>query len=150
MEATVEYEQNKKSSLMPMIVAASSFFLLGFIAWINGSLMPYLKQMLELTPFKTSLIIFTFYISVTFSAIPSAKVIRKIGYKNSMALGMLIMMTAALLYIPAAKTHMFEVFLAAQIIYGIGFTLLQTAVNPYVVKFNQKNPLRYVLVSWAF
>ncbi|WP_462164604.1 N-acetylglucosamine MFS transporter NagP [Pseudoalteromonas xiamenensis] len=135
MEATVEYEQNKKSSLMPMIVAASSFFLLGFIAWINGSLMPYLKQMLELTPFKTSLIIFTFYISVTFSAIPSAKVIRKIGYKNSMALGMLIMMTAALLYIPAAKTHMFEVFLAAQIIYGIGFTLLQTAVNPYVVKF---------------
>ncbi|MFC3033073.1 N-acetylglucosamine MFS transporter NagP [Pseudoalteromonas fenneropenaei] len=135
MEATVDYESNKKSSLMPMIVAASSFFLLGFIAWINGSLMPYLKQMLELTPLKTSLIIFTFYISVTFSAIPSAKIIKKIGYKNSMALGMVIMMIAALLYIPAAKTHLFEVFLAAQIIYGIGFTLLQTAVNPYVVKF---------------
>jgi len=117
-----------------MIIVAILFFVLGFATWLNGSLMPYLKQMLQLTPLQASLVVFSFYIAVTFTALPSAWLIRKVGYKNGMALGMATMMFAGLLYIPAAQTQTFALFLLAQLVIGAGQTLLQTAVNPYVVK----------------
>ncbi len=117
-----------------MAIVAGLFFILGFATWLNGSLMPYLQQILQLTPFQASLILFSFYIAVTFSALPSATIIRKVGYKNGMALGMATMMVAGLLFIPAAKTQVFALFLFAQLVMGSGITLLQTAVNPYVVR----------------
>ncbi|MBZ9611479.1 N-acetylglucosamine MFS transporter NagP [Rheinheimera maricola] len=123
-----------RSSVIPMAIVAILFFVLGFATWLNGSLMPYLKQMLQLTPLQASLVLFSFYIAVTFTALPSAWLIRKVGYKNGMALGMAIMMLAGLLYIPAAQTQTFALFLLAQLVIGTGQTLLQTAVNPYVVK----------------
>ena len=125
---------NQQSSVVPMAIVATLFFILGFATWLNGSLMPYLKQILDLTPIEASLILFSFYIAVTFTAIPSAAVIRKVGYKNGMALGMATMMVAGLLFIPAAKTQIFPLFLFAQLVMGTGQTLLQTAVNPYVVR----------------
>nr|WP_041422003.1 sugar MFS transporter [Shewanella sediminis] len=124
----------KRSSVIPMTIVAVLFFVLGFATWLNGSLMPYLKQILQLTPLQASLILFSFYIAVTFTALPSAWLIRKVGYKNGMALGMGVMMIAGLLFIPAAKTQIFGLFLFAQLVMGAGQTLLQTAVNPYVVR----------------
>jgi len=127
-------KERQSSNVLPMAIVAGLFFILGFATWLNGSLMPYLKQILQLTPFQASLILFSFYIAVTFTALPSAWVIRRIGYKNGMALGMGIMMLAGLLFIPAAKTQVFALFLFAQLVMGTGQTLLQTAVNPYVVR----------------
>ncbi|WP_415837028.1 N-acetylglucosamine MFS transporter NagP [Shewanella aquimarina] len=133
MEMTLNSE-SKRSSVIPMAIVAGLFFILGFATWLNGSLMPYLKQILQLTPLQASLILFSFYIAVTFTALPSAWVIRKVGYKTGMAMGMGIMMIAGLLFIPAAKTQIFALFLFAQLVMGTGQTLLQTAVNPYVVR----------------
>lgn len=127
-------EKKAQSSVLPMAIVAVLFFILGFATWLNGSLMPYLKQILQLSPFQASLIIFSFYIAVTFTALPSAWVIRKVGYKNGMALGMGVMMVAGFLFIPAAETQVFALFLLAQLVMGTGQTLLQTAVNPYVVR----------------
>jgi len=132
-EITVPHEK-KQSNAIPMAIVAGLFFILGFATWLNGSLMPYLKQILQLTPFQASLILFSFYIAVTFTALPSAALIRKVGYKNGMALGMATMMVAGLLFIPAAKSQIFALFLLAQLVMGAGQTLLQTAVNPYVVR----------------
>lgn len=134
MDTTLTQTQTAKSNTVPMVIVAALFFILGFATWLNGSLMPYLKQILQLTPFQASLILFSFYIAVTFTALPSAWVIRKVGYKTGMALGMATMMVAGLLFIPAAKTQVFGLFLFAQLVMGTGQTLLQTAVNPYVVR----------------
>ncbi|WP_404948414.1 N-acetylglucosamine MFS transporter NagP [Shewanella sp. SG41-3] len=133
MEMTTT-KTSAENSVVPMTIVAILFFILGFATWLNGSLMPYLKQILQLSPFQASLILFSFYIAVTFTALPSAWVIRKVGYKNGMALGMGIMMLAGLLFIPAAQTQVFILFLVAQLVMGTGQTLLQTAVNPYVVR----------------
>ncbi|QWF34277.1 N-acetylglucosamine MFS transporter NagP [Pseudoalteromonas sp. SiA1] len=127
-------DTSKNSSLVPMAIVAVLFFILGFATWLNGSLMPYLSQILQLTPFQGSLILFSFYIAVTFTALPSAVLIKKVGYKNGMALGMGCMMLAGLLFIPAAMSQFFPLFLLAQLVMGAGQTLLQTAVNPYVVR----------------
>jgi len=134
MEATNTMLTKPKSNAIPMAIVAGLFFVLGFATWINGALMPYLKQILQLTPLQASFILFSFYIAVTFAALPSSMLIRKIGYKNGMAVGMATMMVAGLLFIPAAKTQIFALFLFAQLIMGSGITLLQTAVNPYVVR----------------
>lgn len=133
-ESKIATESPAQTSAAAMVIVAGLFFILGFATWLNGSLMPYLKQILSLTPFQASLILFSFYISVTFTALPSSWVIRRIGYKKGMAGGMAIMMIAGLLFIPAAKTQTFALFLLAQLIMGAGQTLLQTAVNPYVVR----------------
>jgi len=133
MEMTVGTTQARRN-ILPMAIVAILFFVLGFATWLNGSLMPYLKQMLLLSPFQASLILFSFYIAVTFTALPSAWLIRRVGYKNGMAIGMGVMMLAGLLYIPAAQAQSFLLFLLAQLVIGAGQTLLQTAVNPYVVK----------------
>lgn len=134
MSTTQVNEKHQQSNALPMIIVAGLFFILGFATWLNGSLMPYLQQILQLSPFEASLILFSFYIAVTFTALPSATIIRKVGYKNGMALGMATMMIAGFLFIPAAKTQIFALFLFAQLIMGAGITLLQTAVNPYVVR----------------
>ena len=100
-------QAKRQNSIMPMAIVAMLFFVLGFATWLNGSLMPYLQQMLQLSPLQASFIVFSFHIAVTFTALPSAWVIRKVGYKNGMALGRATMMLSGLLYIPAAQTQTF-------------------------------------------
>ena len=134
MEATINMPSSTKSNALPMAIVAGLFFILGFATWLNGSLMPYLQQLFDLSAAKATLVLFSFYIAVTFAAIPSAMLISKVGYKNGMALGMGIMMLGGLCFIPAAQTQSFGVFLFAQLLMGSGITLLQTAVNPYVVR----------------
>ncbi|WP_323814744.1 N-acetylglucosamine MFS transporter NagP [Cellvibrio sp. NN19] len=121
-------------NFLPLALVAGLFFILGFVTWLNGSLMPYLEEVLTLTPLDASLILFAFYVSSTLVAIPSVSLIAKVGYKNSMALGLVGMAVAALTFIPAAMAHTFALFLFAQFLMGASLTLLQTAVNPYVVK----------------
>ncbi|MBE0363172.1 hypothetical protein PULV_a0816 [Pseudoalteromonas ulvae UL12] len=139
MEATVEFEEKKQQSiLLPMILAGSMFFILGCITWLNGAITPFLQQMLELSPLQASFIISSFYIAVTIAGIPSAMLIKRVGYKNGMAIGCTVMAASALMYIPAAKMQMIEIFLFAQLMIGVGQTILQTAVNPYVVKMGSE------------
>ncbi len=139
MEARVECDINTKQSIwLPMVLAGSMFFILGCITWLNGAITPFLQQMLELSPLQASFIISSFYIAVTVAGIPSAMLIKRVGYKNGMAIGCAIMALSALMYIPAAKLQMIEIFLFAQLMIGVGQTVLQTAVNPYVVKMGSE------------
>lgn len=139
MEATTELENRAANSTwLPMILAGAMFFILGCITWLNGAITPFLQQMLELTPLQASFIISSFYIAVTIAGIPSAMLIKKVGYKTGMAIGCTIMAASSLLYIPAAKMQMIEVFLLAQLLIGVGQTVLQTAVNPYVIKMGSE------------
>ncbi|WP_304635215.1 N-acetylglucosamine MFS transporter NagP [Pseudoalteromonas sp.] len=139
MEATVECDNNTKQSIwLPMVLAGSMFFILGCITWLNGAITPFLQQMLELSPLQASFIISSFYIAVIVAGIPSAMLIRRVGYKNGMAIGCAVMALSALMYIPAAKLQMIEIFLFAQLMIGVGQTILQTAVNPYVVKMGSE------------
>lgn len=132
--AVPEPSANPGGSFIPLVMIAGLFFILGFVTWLNGSLMPYLEMVLSLTPFQASFILFSFYIAVTVFSLPSAWIIRQLGYKNGMAIGLGVMALGAILFIPAAKSHWFVLFLVAQFTMGAGQTLLQTAVNPYVVK----------------
>ena len=68
-----------KNYWLPMVIVAGLFFILGFTTWLNGSLMPYLKHVIQLSSVEAIFIVFSFYIAVAFGAIPSALLIKKLA-----------------------------------------------------------------------
>ncbi len=120
------------SYAMSMMIIGALFFIFGFLTWLNGTLIPYLKIACELkTDFQAYLVTTAFFIAYTVMAIPSSMVLRKTGYKRGMAIGLLIMAAGAIIFIPAAKTRNYDLFLVGLFIIGTGLALLQTASNPY-------------------
>lgn len=115
-----------------MSVIGALFFVFGFVTWLNSILMPYLELTCNLNKFQASFVPFAFYIAYFVTAIPSSLVLKKTGFSNGMALGLIIMAIGAVLFIPAAMSRTYIVFLIALFIMGIGLSLLQTASNPYV------------------
>jgi glucose/galactose transporter len=121
------------SSFMPMMIIGILFFIFGFVTWLNGSLIPFLKIICDLNEFQALFVTFAFYIAYTVMAFPMSFVLNKTGYKNAMAIGLGIMAVGALLFIPAALSGEYLLFLLALFSLGTGLTILQTASNPYVV-----------------
>ena len=124
---------NQKNYVLPMIIIGALFFVFGFLTWVNGTLIPYLKIACQLeTDFQSYLVATAFFIAYTVMAVPSSFVLRKTGYKKGMALGLLIMAVGAILFVPAANARDYNMFLIGLFIIGTGMALLQTASNPYV------------------
>ncbi len=119
--------------LLPMLFIGLMFFILGFVTWLNGSLIPFLKIVCELNNFQALWVAFAFYIAYTVMALPSAAILARIGYKNGMTAGLGVMAVGALLFIPAARSGLYPVFLLALFTLASGMTLMQTAINPYIV-----------------
>lgn len=124
---------DKKSSFIPMIIIGILFFIFGFVTWLNGSLIPFLKVICDLNEFEALFVSFAFYIAYTVMALPMAFLLERTGYKNGMAIGLGVMAVGSLLFIPAALSAEYAVFLVALFTLGTGLTILQTASNPYVV-----------------
>ncbi len=108
------------------------FFIFGFVTWLNGILIPYLKILCELNHFQSYLVAFAFYISYVIMAIPSSRVLKRTGLKAGMMTGLFIMAAGALFFIPAAITRTYGLFLTGLFIMGSGLALMQTAANPYI------------------
>ena len=124
-------QQNQSSKAIVIICVL--FFIFGFVTWLNSALIPYLKLACELTNFQAYLVTTAFYLPYLVMAFPSAWVLKVSGFKNGMAIGLAIMALGALVFIPAAMTRTYELFLLGLFIQGTGLAILQTASNPYVV-----------------
>ncbi|HPA36773.1 MAG TPA: sugar MFS transporter [Chitinophagales bacterium] len=108
------------------------FFIFGFITWANSSLIPYLKLACELNDTQSYYVATAFFAAYFIMAIPSSWILKKTGFKNGMSLGLLVMAIGAILFIPAAQTRNYSLFLLGLFIIGTGLALLQTASNPFV------------------
>ncbi|MGY4539156.1 FHS family L-fucose permease-like MFS transporter [Mucilaginibacter sp. UYNi724] len=123
---------NKKTTLSPIFIIGMLFFIFGFITWLNSVLIPYLKLACELTTVEAYLVTFAFYISYFVLAIPSAWILKITGFKKGMSVGLAVIAVGALIFIPAAMTRFYGLFLLGLFIQGSGLALLQTASNPYI------------------
>jgi len=124
--------ENKGAGVNPIVIIGALFFIFGFVTWLNSVLIPYLKLACELNNFESYLVAFAFYISYLVMAIPSAWVLKATGFKKGMAMGLVVMGIGALVFIPAALTRTYGLFLLGLFIQGTGLALLQTASNPYI------------------
>ncbi|HYC40284.1 MAG TPA: sugar MFS transporter [Chitinophagaceae bacterium] len=130
--ATSEAASFRRNFLFPLIVIGSLFFIFGFITWANSQLIPYLKIACELTDTQSFFVATAFFAAYFFMAIPSSYILNRTGFKNGMSLGLFVMAVGALVFIPAAQSRSYPMFLTGLFIIGTGLALLQTASNPYV------------------
>lgn len=122
----------RRNVIFPLIIIGALFFIFGFITWANSQLIPYLKIACDLTDTQSFLVASAFFAAYFVMAIPSSFILNKTGFKKGMSLGLFVMALGALVFIPAAESRSYPLFLAGLFIIGTGLALLQTASNPYV------------------
>lgn len=115
-----------------IIIIGALFFIFGFVTWLNSLLIPYLEIACELTKFQSYFVTFAFYIAYVVMAPVSTRTLNALGFKKGMSVALGIMALGALLFIPAAMTRTYIVFLLGLFIMGSGLAILQTASNPYI------------------
>lgn len=123
---------NKNSYATSLFLVGCLYFIFGFITWLNGALIPFLKTACELTEAQSYLVASAFFASYFVMALPSSAILHKTGFKKGMSLGLLVMAIGAIIFIPAAQQRSYPLFLVGLFTQGLGLAILQTAVNPYV------------------
>lgn len=121
-----------KQTVNPIVIIGALFFIFGFVTWLNSLLIPYLEIACELTKFQSYFVTFAFYIAYLVMAPISTRVLNLFGFKNGMSVALVVMAIGAVIFIPAAMTRTYELFLLGLFIMGSGLAILQTASNPYI------------------
>ncbi|HBE42455.1 MAG TPA: glucose/galactose MFS transporter [Bacteroidales bacterium] len=121
-----------RSVSSPIVIIGTLFFIFGFITWLSAVLVPYLKIACELNNFQSYLVAFSFYIAYFFMSVPSGWLLEHTGYKRGMTIGLVVMAIGSVIFVPAALTRTYGLFLTGLFVQGAGMALLQTASNPYV------------------
>jgi len=95
-------QSSKNSYITSLFLVGCLFFIFGFITWLNGTLIPFLKAACQLNNFQSYFVTFAFFISYFVMAIPSSVILKKTGFKKGMSLGLVAMAVGTILFIPAA------------------------------------------------
>ncbi len=128
----------KRQTIVSILIIGLLFFIFGFVSWVNFILIPYFKIACELTNFQSYLVTFAFYISYFIMSVPSSYLLKKIGFKRGMMVGFWIMAAGAFIFLPAAYTRTYDIFLCGLFLLGTGLSVLQTAANPYITVLGPK------------
>lgn len=128
----------KRDTVISILIIGLLFFIFGFVSWINAILIPYFKIACELTNFESYLVTFAFYISYFIMSVPSSYLLKKVGFKKGMMIGFWTMALGAFIFVPAAFSRTYEIFLLGLFTIGTGLAILQTAANPYITILGPK------------
>lgn len=129
---------SKRQTQVSIFIIGILFFIFGFVSWVNAILIPYFKIACELTHFKAYLVTFAFYISYFIMSVPASYLLKRTGFKKGMMTGFWIMSLGAFIFVPAALTRTYEIFLMGLFTIGAGLAVLQTAANPYITVLGPK------------
>ncbi|NUO72364.1 MAG: sugar MFS transporter [Frateuria sp.] len=129
---TLAADQPKASTLGPMLVIGVLFFIMGFVTWLNGPLITFVKLAFNLDDVMAFLVPFAFYISYLVFSLPCSAILRRTGMKRGIAVGLFVMAIGAALFSQFAPMRMYAGALSGLLVIGAGLSMLQTAANPYV------------------
>lgn len=127
-----------RNTVISIMIIALLFFIFGFTTWINAILIPYFKISCELNNVQSLLVAFAFYIAYFIMAIPAAHLLEKVGFKKGIMIGFWIMALGALIFVPAALTRTYGIFLLGLFSIGTGLAILQPAANIYITMIGSK------------
>ena len=116
----------------PLVALTSLFFMWGFITCLNDILIPHLKNVFSLSYTQAMLVQFCFFGAYFLMSVPSGVLVKRLGYKYGIVVGLVVAGIGCLVFYPAAGMRSYPVFLGALFILASGITLLQVAANPYV------------------
>jgi FHS family L-fucose permease-like MFS transporter len=129
---TLAADRPKPSTLGPMLVIGLLFFIFGFVTWLNGPLIAFVKLAFDLDDVNAFLVPMAFYLSYFFLSLPASSVLRRTGMKKGMALGLFVMAIGAVVFGQYAMWRIYPGALTGLFVIGAGLSLLQTASNPYI------------------
>jgi glucose/galactose transporter len=132
MATTLAAAPSERTNLGPMLIIGLLFFIFGFVTWLNGPLITFVKLAFNLDDVNAFLVPMAFYLSYFFLALPSSAVLRRTGMKKGMALGLFVMAIGAVLFGQFTTMRMYPGALTGLFVIGAGLSLLQTASNPYI------------------
>lgn len=118
--------------LAPIMSIGLLFFIFGFVTWLNGPLITFVKLAFDLDDVGAFLVPMAFYLSYFFLALPASAILRSTGMKYGMALGLLVMSAGAVVFGHFTTARAYTGTLSGLFVIGAGLSLLQTASNPYV------------------
>lgn len=124
-------EQKHANYGLGMSVIGTIFFIFGFATTFIITLSAKVKEIFTLSEFEAQLLTAAFFITYPLFSIPSGLIVRKIGYKTALIVGLVLMGIGSFLFFPAASIPSFPLFLAATVVLAVGVVLLQVAANPY-------------------
>lgn len=127
-----------RNTVISIMIIALLFFIFGFTTWINAILIPYFKIACELNNVQSLLVAFAFYIAYFVMAIPAAHLLDRVGFKKGIMIGFWIMALGALIFVPAALTRTYGLFLLGLFSIGTGLAILQPAANTYITMIGSK------------
>ncbi len=127
-------ETAQRTNITAMSTLTFMFFSFGFVTSMNNILIPYMKSIFALSDAASMFINMVWYGAYAVASIPSSFITEKYGYKTGILLGLSICAIGGFLYFPAAMAVSYGFFLLATFILALGITLLQVAINPYVVE----------------
>lgn len=122
----------KKNYTRYILIIGAFFFIFGFVSWTNATLIPYLRIACELEEWQSYLVASSFYIAYTVMALPTGRLLQRTGMLKGISMGLYVMAIGSILFIPAAVTRSYILFLVGLFVTGTGLTVLQSAVNPYI------------------
>ncbi len=128
----------RNQTILSIFLIGVMFFIFGFVSWVNAILIPYFKIACELTSFQSYLVAFAFYIAYFVMSVPASFILKKYGFKKGMMFGFWAMALGAFIFVPAALTRTYDIFLIGLFTIGIGLAILQTAANPYITILGPK------------
>lgn len=129
-ETAIDAERAR--SYGPVITIGVLFFIFGFVTWLNGPLITFVKLAFTLDDINAFLVLMAFYLSYFFLALPAAAILKRTGMKRGMALGLLVMALGAVLFGQFTTARYYPGALSGLFVIGAGLSLLQTASNPYI------------------
>ena len=129
----------KVGPAVPLMIVGVVFFVIGFGVGISGFLTPALRSAFNLTTGQSYLVTAAIFSAFVIFGRPTGWVIKKIGYRKAMMIAFFIMALGMWLFVPSSKAVSFPLFLVALFVGGIGNTLLQGAVNPYITILGPEN-----------
>ncbi|MEY4905218.1 MAG: hypothetical protein RLZZ292_3033, partial [Bacteroidota bacterium] len=103
-------KNNNNNQLYAIAIIGSLFFIFGFVTWLNGILIPFLKKACELSDLQSYFVATAFFAAYFFIPIPSSYILKQLGTKRGMSLGLLIMAVGTLIFLPAASSRTFALF----------------------------------------
>src|SRR5690348_2952743 len=120
-KTTDSREQHTKNKfLLPFILITSLFFLWAMVHNLDSILIPHLKKACELNNRQSSLVDMAVYFAYFLMAIPAGLFLKRFGYKTGIIFGLFVAAIGAVLFVPAANSRSFELFLIALFIIGCG------------------------------
>lgn len=137
--ATIDVSRlDKRDTTVSILLIGLMFFIFGFVSWVNSILIPYFKIACELTGFQSYLVAFAFYIAYFIMSVPASYLLRAVGFRKGMMFGFWAMSLGAFIFVPAAMTRTYGIFLIGLFTIGVGLSILQTAANPYITILGPK------------